>query len=174
MTTTNAAVVRDSHTAVWTGSEMMVWGGWGGPGCQGKCMLDSGGRYIPETDTWSAMSTANAPAARWDQKAFWTGSEMIVWGGTDQTNYLHTGGIYNPATDSWTPTSLVNAPPGRFAFRCSMDGKPNDCVGRGRRSNLYRHEYGWQLQSKHRQLGCYEPRQRALCPGLSHRSVDGR
>ena len=36
----------------------------------------------------------------------WTGSEMIVWGGTDQTNYLNTGGRYNPTTDSWTPTGL--------------------------------------------------------------------
>ena len=28
---------------------------------------------------------------------------MIVWGGTDQTNYLRTGARYNPRTDTWTP-----------------------------------------------------------------------
>ena len=47
---------------------------------------------------------------------------MIVWGGTDQTNYLRTGGRYNPATDSWTPTSLVNAPPGRTAYAAVWTG----------------------------------------------------
>ena len=34
-------------------------------------------------DTWTATSTTNAPAARVDQTAVWTGSEMIVWGGND-------------------------------------------------------------------------------------------
>ncbi len=28
--TTNAPAARASHTAVWTGSEMIVWGGYGG------------------------------------------------------------------------------------------------------------------------------------------------
>ena len=86
---------------------------WGGLGCGGNCRLNTGGRYNPGTDSWTATSTTNAPSARWDHTALWTGSEMIVWGGTDQTNYLHTGGRYNPATDSWTPTGLANVPPGR-------------------------------------------------------------
>src|SRR5213076_577838 len=35
-------------------------------------------------DTWTATSTGtNAPAARELHTAVWTGSEMIVWGGTD-------------------------------------------------------------------------------------------
>ncbi|MDQ6760143.1 MAG: hypothetical protein M3Z32_09805, partial [Acidobacteriota bacterium] len=115
--TVGAAVARDSHTAIWTGSEMIVWGGWGGPGCTGNCMLNSGGRYDPRTDTWTAMSTVNAPAARYYHKAFWTGTEMIVWGGTDQTNYLHTGGRYNPRTDTWTSTRIPPSTiPGRYVF----------------------------------------------------------
>ena len=32
-------------------------------------------------DTWTATTTANAPAARQRHTAVWTGSEMIVWGG---------------------------------------------------------------------------------------------
>ena len=54
------------------------------------------------------MSTVNAPSARWNHKALWTGSEMIVWGGTNQTSYLHTGGRYNPRTNTWTPTPVPN------------------------------------------------------------------
>ena len=64
------------HTAVWTGSEMIVWGGY-----DGGNVLNTGGRYNPSTDSWTATSTTNAPAARTDHTAVWTGSEMIVWGG---------------------------------------------------------------------------------------------
>ena len=108
--TANAPLPRNSHSAVWTGSEMIVWGGLG---CGNNCWWNTGGRYNPSTDSWTATSTTNAPSARWDHRALWTGSEMIVWGGTDQTNYLNTGGRYNPATNSWTPTGLANAPAGR-------------------------------------------------------------
>ena len=45
--------------------------------------LNTGGRYNPSTDSWTATSTTNAPAARYDHTAVWTGSEMIVWGGYD-------------------------------------------------------------------------------------------
>ena len=59
-TITNAASARSLHTAVWTGSEMIVWGGWQGSGMY----LNTGGRYNPSTDSWTATSTTNAPAAR--------------------------------------------------------------------------------------------------------------
>jgi N-acetylneuraminic acid mutarotase len=102
---------RDSHTAVWTGTEMIIWAGNGG--CGSQCNLNNGGKYNPITDSWTATSWVNAPAARWSHRAVWTGSEMIVWGGTDSVNYLQTGGRYNATTDTWVPTSLVNVPIGR-------------------------------------------------------------
>ena len=74
---TNAPAARRWHTAVWTGSEMIVWGGIGSNGSD----LNTGGRYNPSTDSWTATSTASAPAARNRHTAVWTGSEMIVWGG---------------------------------------------------------------------------------------------
>ena len=43
-------------------------------------------------DTWTATSLTNAPAARADHTAVWTGSEMIVWGGYDGSSELNTGG----------------------------------------------------------------------------------
>jgi len=95
--TTNAPDARGdwSNTAVWTGSEMIVWGGYGGSS------LNTGGRYNPSTDSWTATSTTNAPDARSAHTAVWTGSEMIVWGGTpDGLNRLNTGGRYSPSTDS--------------------------------------------------------------------------
>src|SRR5438309_9764311 len=44
----------------------------------------------------------------------WSGSEMFVWGGFDNSSsHSNTGGRYNPGTDSWTDTSTTNAPTGR-------------------------------------------------------------
>ena len=75
---TNAPSARVAHTAVWTdsGSEMIVWGG-----ANSGSYLNTGGRYNPVTDTWTATGTTNAPSARFNHTAVWTGSEMIVWGG---------------------------------------------------------------------------------------------
>jgi hypothetical protein len=57
---------------------MIVWGGY-----DGFTFFDSGGRYNPLADNWTAPSTIDAPSARYYHTAVWTGSEMIVWGGED-------------------------------------------------------------------------------------------
>ena len=103
---TNAPASRQWHTAVWTGSEMIVWGGRG----DASNDFNIGGRFHPSTDSWTATSTTNAPTARSLHTAVWTGSEMIVWGGDDFPNFFRTGGRYNPDTDTWTATSLTHAP----------------------------------------------------------------
>ena len=71
--TANAPIARDSHTAVWTGTEMIVWGGFGGG------YLNTGGRYNPISDRW--LPTGDTPSARALHAAVWTGSEMIIWSG---------------------------------------------------------------------------------------------
>ena len=88
---------------------MIVWGG----ADTRSTTLNTGGRYNPSTDSWTATSTTNAPAGRFDHTAVWTGSEMIVWGGFDWQLRFNTGGRYNPSTDSWTATSTTNAPAAR-------------------------------------------------------------
>src|SRR5205814_7690129 len=95
---TNMPEARREHTAVWTGSEMIVWGG------QGFNGLNTGGRYNPVTDSWTATSTTNAPEARDQHTAVWTGSEMIVWGGADGNTDLNTG-RRNNATVSCTSSN---------------------------------------------------------------------
>jgi N-acetylneuraminic acid mutarotase len=108
--TTNAPTARLGNTAVWTGSEMIVWGG----ADSNNTPLNTGGRYNPGTDSWTATSTTNAPTARGSHTAVWTGSEMIVWGGFNSNNTpLNTGGRYNPGTNSWTATGTTNAPTAR-------------------------------------------------------------
>jgi hypothetical protein len=105
----NVPDVRIFHTAVWTGTEMIVWGGlW-----QGN--QNTGGRYDPSTDTWTPTSTgANVPDARNRHTAVWTGTEMIVWGGEHSVG-VNTGGRYEPSTDTWMPTSTgANVPTARY------------------------------------------------------------
>ena len=91
--TANAPDGRSLHTAVWTGSEMIVWGG--EAGLDLGYYFNTGGRYDPGTDSWTATSTVNAPDGRYRHTAVWTGNEMIVWGGTLYTNTsTNTGGRY--------------------------------------------------------------------------------
>jgi N-acetylneuraminic acid mutarotase len=106
--TTNAPAARAHHVAVWTGSEMIVWGGNLQAG-----FTDTGAKYDPSTDSWTATSIINAPTGRALPTAVWTGSEMIVWGGLDVSGDVNTGGRYNPITDSWSATSTTDAPVGR-------------------------------------------------------------
>jgi hypothetical protein len=88
-TTTNAPTAREIHTAVWTGTKMIVWGGIGA----GSTNLNTGGQYDP-ADSWTATTTSGAPAGISSHTAVWTGTKMIVWGGTDGTNVLNTGSRY--------------------------------------------------------------------------------
>ena len=114
--TTGAPLAREGHTAVWTGSEMVVWGGFN---FDSQTNLNTGGRYNPVTNSWTATETTNAPDGRSTHTAVWTGSEMIIWGGSPA---LNTGGRYDPAADSWTATSTTNAPDGRFLHTAVWTG----------------------------------------------------
>jgi len=116
-----APISRFVHTAVWTGTEMIVWGGGTLVGSQ-LVLLDTGGRYNPLTDSWIATSTTNAPTARVQHSAVWTGTEMIVWSGISPGVLNITGGRYNPLTDSWTATSATNAPAGRIGHTAVWTG----------------------------------------------------
>src|SRR6266496_178481 len=115
---TNAPDGRMVPTAVWTGSEMIVWGGT----TNRNDGLDTGGRYNPSTDSWAPTSITNAPDGRFVHTAVWTGSEMIVWGGNGAT-HVNTGGRYNPTTDTWIATSTTNAPIGRELHTAVWTGK---------------------------------------------------
>jgi len=117
-TVTNAPAAREAHAAVWTGSEMIIWGGDAYPQ-----YINTGGRYNPSTDSWTGTSTMNAPSRRRSHRAIWSGTEMIVWGGTDDVDEaFNTGGRYNPSTDSWTVTSTMNVPEARFNHTAVWSG----------------------------------------------------
>jgi Dockerin type I domain len=114
----NAPEARYLHTAVWTGSQMIVWGGFN----SNSQDVNTGGRYTPATDSWTATSIANAPDARDSHTAVWTSSKMIVWGGSAFFQDVNTGGRYDPSMDSWTATSAANAPSERESHTAVWTG----------------------------------------------------
>ena len=113
---TNAPAARYMHTAVWTGTKMIVWGGY----TTGR--VNTGGVYDPAGNSWSATSLTSVPTARTDHTAVWTGTQMIVWGGYDGS-YSNSGGVYNPAgAGTWTATQLTGAPTGRYRHKAVSTG----------------------------------------------------
>src|SRR3989442_5795333 len=96
---TNAPTGRYSHTAIWTGTRMIVWGG-----NDLTNPVNTGGQYDP-ANSWTATTTASAPAARYYHTAVWTGTKMIVWGGIAGAA-LNNSGQYYPA-DSLSGTTTT-------------------------------------------------------------------
>jgi hypothetical protein len=85
---------------VWTGSELIVWGGGAprGPGPR------AGAAYDPDTNSWRRI--ADAPIGLNLASGVWTGDRMLVFGSLlDGRNYATTrtsiGAAYDPATNGW-------------------------------------------------------------------------
>ena len=81
---------------VWTGQEMVVWGGQ-----SGSRYFDDGAAYDPVADRWRTLP-ASPLAARFTF-AVWSGAQMLVWGGESSERAFDDGAAYEPATDRWTP-----------------------------------------------------------------------
>ncbi len=111
--TAGAPTARELATAVWTGSEMIVWGGLKDNAMSPPSTFNGGGIYDPQANSWKQLSTSGAPSARFGHTAVWTGSEMIVWGGVTPLingGGMNSGGIYDPAMNTWRTVSTLNAP----------------------------------------------------------------
>ena len=105
VTMTGAPSARWGHTAVWTGTEMIVWGGYAGVGG----FPNSGARYDPAQDRWFPISPLG-PTPKSDSVAVWTGTEMIVWGGSGAIERPPDGGRYDLQSDSWRSINTNGAP----------------------------------------------------------------
>jgi N-acetylneuraminic acid mutarotase len=90
---------RHLHSAVWSGTKMLVWGGYD------TTYKADGAVYDPTGDSW-VMMTASPLPARQNHGAVWstTTNEMLVWGGYGSctSTYCNDGAAYDPATNAWT------------------------------------------------------------------------
>jgi hypothetical protein len=96
---------RIGHTAVWTGTEMVVWGGrpfTSGSEDTRRSDGTEGAAYDPVKDSWRLLAPSPI-AGRQGHVAAWTGTELLVWGGTALANdqRLGDGAAYDPAKDRW-------------------------------------------------------------------------
>jgi hypothetical protein len=109
------ASARSKQTAVWTGTEMIVWGG-NGPG---GALLSDGSRYVPQV-SWTAMIAEGSPEARQYHTAVWLAPRLLVWGGQNAGGaFLNSGSMFDPSTNKWSVKSMPTAPAGR-AFHTTV------------------------------------------------------
>lgn len=90
---------REPEAVVWTGTQLLVWGGWNGARAFGD-----GAVWSAETG-WREM--ADSPLR--PRTAFswtWTGDQMLVWGGAagpqHRERVFADGASYDPKTDTWS------------------------------------------------------------------------
>ncbi|MBL7708476.1 MAG: hypothetical protein JNJ86_05360 [Chitinophagaceae bacterium] len=98
--------------AVWTGTEILVWGGYY------NSSTNNGFRYNPGTNTWAAIPETNQPVARYGFAMRMVNNSIVVWGGVAVSGgtSLNTGAVLNLASNTWTTTSTTGAPTARADF----------------------------------------------------------
>jgi hypothetical protein len=123
------AGVRKGALVVWTGTEMIVWGGGDTTGPSVESRQD-GIVYDPRTEQWRGMSAAPfAPAD--GTTATWTGRELLVTNGYSErclsvsaSSCYPDAASYDPATDTW---DTVPDPPvslrGNNSIRATWTGR---------------------------------------------------
>lgn len=100
MSKTGAPTGRHVGASLWTGTEMVVWGGYDGL----TQTLNDGARYNPTTDSWRAMNTTGAPTNSCPQTVGASQDSIVFWFGSE-------GYAYALNTDTWQ--ALPN-PPQKF------------------------------------------------------------
>ena len=115
---------------MWTGSEMIVWGGYDGSYLEHR-------REIQSAVHEQLDSHQHHQRARWPilHTAVWTGSEMIVWGGYNGS-FLNTGGRYNPEHGQLDSYQHRPTRPTADTSHRSVDWQRNDRLGRRQAAKL--------------------------------------
>src|SRR3954452_940607 len=86
--------------SVWTGTELISWGGYVSDTTTEKyTYLATGSAFDPSSDTWTPIPAA--PEARSDATAIWTGNEALFLFGQNGTKRYPDGVAFDPATDAW-------------------------------------------------------------------------
>lgn len=101
-----APSARSGHVAVWTGTQLCVWGGEG----DGAAIGD-GACWTPGESRWQPIATEGAPAARIHAGAAMVGHELVIFGGQDaQGEAFGDGAAWDATTNRWRPLASTGAP----------------------------------------------------------------
>jgi N-acetylneuraminic acid mutarotase len=120
--TVGAPARRVGHIAVWTGNEMVIWGGYYQETSSPPVYMIEGGRYNSITNSWTLFSVNDGPQGRADSVAVWTGRELLMWGGANLVEFSQIGGRYLPRTNQWILTQPEGAPVGRTGHTAVWTG----------------------------------------------------
>jgi hypothetical protein len=112
------AAERSGATLVWTGQEVLLWGGRDSQGA----LVPGGLRFSPASRSFSTISTSLSPSAREGHAAVWTGARMLIWGGRNDSAALADGAAYDPLTDTWSALSSTGAPSARSEHAACWTG----------------------------------------------------
>jgi hypothetical protein len=111
---------RLQSATVWTGADVLVWGGIDCCGLAEPPALDNGARYNAAEDAWTSLASDGRPSSRAGHSGVWTGDEMLIWGGAEYGRVAsNTGARYIPSSDSWTSLPTAGAPSAR-AFHIAV------------------------------------------------------
>jgi hypothetical protein len=91
---------------------MLIWGGETSTG-----VTNTGARFHPGSNVWTAIMLSNAPASRAEHTTVWADppGQMIVLCGNNGVSALNSGAMYDPLTDRWTSTASLAARYGHVA-----------------------------------------------------------
>lgn len=115
ITATNAPIGRSRNVAVWSGTEMIIHGGYGGN--TSLTYLNTGGRYNPVTNSWTTTSITGSPRLEL-HAGVWIGNKMLISGGS--ANIFNTVGtpfesnsyLYDPVVNSWQVSGIMGVKKG--------------------------------------------------------------
>jgi hypothetical protein len=97
---------RARPASAWTGTELLIWGGWGGTyGNEfAEGFFDDGAAYDPATESWRTLPPA--PIEGRAPFSVWTGRELLVWGTALRVeDRRRDGAAYDPSADTWRTIS---------------------------------------------------------------------
>jgi hypothetical protein len=92
---------RDGAVEVWTGTELVVWGG--------DPNGDSGAAYDPAADRWREIAPSPIPALC-QAAASWSGREVLMAGPSCTSGAGSAAAAYDPAADRWRTLTLSSSP----------------------------------------------------------------
>lgn len=131
---------RELATAVWTGSQVLVFGG---RSASGTDYYLSAALYDPTSGAWTRTSSSGVPRAAATGGV--SANEVVFWGGLTTGSAAAPGtSRYDRTSDTWRPASAQNGPPGLLGASAAFGAESLFVYGgtdnTTRRDNAYRYD----------------------------------